>query len=454
MIHKFHSEDTYVVLDVNSGAVHVMDKIAYDVLDHYPHKNKEEVSRILGSKYDLNEVTEAIGEIELLMKEGILYREERYITHENFVNKKPVVKALCLHIAHDCNIRCQYCFASQGDFKGERTMMTADTGKKAIDFLLENSGSRKNLEVDFFGGEPLMNMDSIKEIVSYGREKEKELNKNIRFTLTTNGVLLNDENMKYINEEMHNIVLSIDGRPETNDKMRYTINGDGTYEIILPKIKKMAELRKDKHYYVRGTFTRHNKDFAEDVLHLADLGFENVSVEPVVAEPHHDYAIKEEDLPFIFEQYDYLADQLLKRRNTDKKFNFFHFNIDLNQGPCVIKRLLGCGAGAEYLAVTPEGELYPCHQFVGNEDFRVGNVLEDTLDTSLYSHFSDAHVYNKEKCNECWAKFYCSGGCHANAYNFNKDIYKPYDIGCEMEKKRIECAIMIQAKLSEEENND
>ncbi|QUH26731.1 thioether cross-link-forming SCIFF peptide maturase [Serpentinicella alkaliphila] len=451
MIHKFHSEGTYVVLDVNSGAVHVVDEIAFNVLDYYPQKDKLEVVGILSQKYDSQDIKEAIEEIDTLIKDGLLYREERYITHENFINKKPVVKALCLHIAHDCNIRCQYCFASQGNFKGERSMMSVDIGKKAIDFLLEKSGTRRNLEVDFFGGEPLMNMDTIKEIVSYGRLKEKEYNKNIRFTLTTNGVLLNDENMKYINDEIHNIVLSIDGRPETNDKMRYTINGDGTYELILPKIKKMAELRKDKHYYVRGTFTRHNKDFAEDVLHLADLGFENLSVEPVVAEPHHDYAIREEDLPQIFMQYDYLADQLLKRSKTDKKFNFFHFNIDLNQGPCVIKRLLGCGAGAEYLAVTPEGELYPCHQFVGNEKFKVGNVIDVSLDTTLYNHFSEAHVYNKEKCNECWAKFYCSGGCHANAYNFNQDIYKPYSIGCEMEKKRIECAIMIQAKLSNEE---
>ncbi|MCC5911540.1 MAG: thioether cross-link-forming SCIFF peptide maturase [Clostridiaceae bacterium] len=451
MIHKFSQGNINMVLDVNSGAVHTVDQLVYDVLDFYPEKDKHQTASLLQGKYKSEEIMEVIGEIDQLIGQGLLYSKEKYLEHEAFKNKETVVKALCLHIAHDCNIRCRYCFASQGDFKGERTMMSADVGKKAIDFLLNKSGNRRNLEVDFFGGEPLMNFDVVKEIVAYGREKEKEYGKNIRFTMTTNGVALNDDNMKYINENMHNVVLSIDGRKEINDYMRYTVNGEGTYDVILPKLFKMAELRNHENYYVRGTFTKHNLDFAEDVLHLADLGFKQISVEPVVATDEHDYAIKEEDLQIVARQYEYLAEQCISRKKEGKEFNFFHFMIDLNQGPCVIKRLLGCGAGAEYLAVTPEGELYPCHQFVGNDKFKLGSVIEGSLDMSMHNEFANAHVYNKESCNECWAKFYCSGGCHANAYNFNNNIYEPYKIGCEMEKKRIECALMIQAKLMEEE---
>lgn len=452
MIHKFTQSNQHIVLDVNSGAVHVVDKLVYEVLDYYQNYTKEEIVDFLKDKYEINSILEAIDEIDSLKESNLLYSEENYMKHEAFKNKKTIVKALCLHIAHDCNIRCKYCFASQGDFKGTRSFMTADVGKKAIDFLIKNSGNRRNLEVDFFGGEPLMNFQVVKEIVDYGRSIEKQHNKNIRFTLTTNGVLLNDEIMDYINEHMHNVVLSIDGRKETNDTMRYTIKGDGTYDIILPKLKKMAEKRNHENYYVRGTFTRYNLDFAEDVLHLADLGFKHVSVEPVVATEDNDYAIQVEDLPKISQQYEYLAEECIKREKSGKGFNFFHFMIDLDQGPCVIKRLLGCGAGAEYLAITPEGDLFPCHQFVGNDEFNLGNVLEDNLDTSIYNNFANAHVYNKEACNQCWAKFYCSGGCHANAYNFNKDILIPYSVGCEMEKKRIECAITIKAKLMKEEN--
>lgn len=451
MIHKFSQGNVNIVLDVNSGAVHVVDQLVYDVLDYYPDHTKEIVVDFLKDKYNANSILEAIDEIDNLKKNNLLYTEENYMKHAAFKNKKTIVKALCLHIAHDCNIRCKYCFASQGDFKGDRSLMTAKVGKKAIDFLINNSENRKNLEVDFFGGEPLMNFQVIKEIVEYGRSIEKKYDKNIRFTITTNGVLLNDDIMDYINQHMHNVVLSIDGRKETNDTMRYTIHGDGTYDIILPKLKKMAERRNHENYYVRGTFTRFNLDFAEDVLHLADLGFKHISVEPVVAAAENDYAIQEEDLPKIFQQYEYLAEACIKREKAGNGFNFFHFMIDLDQGPCVIKRLLGCGAGAEYLAITPEGDLYPCHQFVGNDDFNLGNVLEDNLDTSIYNSFANAHVYNKEACNQCWAKFYCSGGCHANAYNFNKDILIPYSVGCEMEKKRIECALTIKAKLMEEE---
>lgn len=451
MIHKFYQDNNYIVMDVNSGAVHVIDKLAYDVLDFYSEKNTEEIIELLKDKYPDSEVREAIKELDFLKEEGLLFSDDRYLTHKGFREKKPVVKALCLHIAHDCNIRCKYCFASQGDFKGDRSLMSAEVGKKAIDFLIENSGNRRNLEVDFFGGEPLMNFEVVKEIVDYGREKEKKHDKNIRFTITTNGVLLDDEKMEYINENMYNVVLSLDGRKETNDRMRYSINGQGTYDIIVPKFLKMTEMREHRNYYVRGTFTRENLNFAKDVLHLADLGFKSTSMEPVVAEEHHDYAIKEEDLPTVYNQYELLAREYVKRIKEGKGFDFFHFTIDLNQGPCVIKRVSGCGAGAEYLAITPEGDIYPCHQFVGNEDFKIGSIMDKTLNTSLYNDFSNAHIYNKDKCTKCWAKFYCSGGCHANAYNFNNNIYEPYDIGCEMEKKRIECALTIQAKLAEEE---
>ncbi|KJF28050.1 radical SAM protein [Clostridium aceticum] len=450
MIHKFSQGNTNIVVDVNSGAVHVVDQLVYDVLDYYPKNTKETTIDLLKDKHNDGKISEAIEEIDSLVSNGLLFSKENYLQHEAFQNKDTVVKALCLHIAHDCNIRCKYCFASQGDFKGERSLMTPEVGKKALDFLLKNSGNRRNLEVDFFGGEPLMNFGVVKEIVDYGRQEEKKYGKNIRFTITTNGVLLDKDTMDYINENMHNVVLSIDGRKKINDYMRYTVNGGGTYDIIIPKLLEMAALRNHENYYVRGTFTSHNLDFAADVLHLADLGFKHISVEPVVATEDNDYAIKEEDLPQVLKEYEYLADECIKRHKAGKNFNFFHFMIDLNQGPCVIKRLLGCGAGAEYLAVTPEGELYPCHQFVGDENFKLGDVNDNCLDKSMYKEFSNAHVYNKEACENCWAKFYCSGGCHANAYNFNKSIYHPYKVGCEMEKKRIECALTIQAKLMEE----
>lgn len=448
MIHKFKMDDVMVVLDVNSGAVHIVDELVYDILDYYPSKDKEEIVKMLKSKYSEDDIKVAFQEIDYLVENESLFSGDTYIDNSSFKNRKPVIKALCLHIAHDCNIRCEYCFASQGDFKGTRSLMSEEVGKQALDFLIENSGNRRNLEVDFFGGEPLLNFDVVKKLVDYGREREKETNKKFRFTLTTNGVLLNDEIIEYVNENMENIVLSIDGRKEINDKMRYTINGEGTYDIIIPKIKKMVEARKEKSYYVRGTFTKHNLDFANDVLHLADLGFKNTSVEPVVAEPGQAYELTEEDLPEILEHYEELAREIIKREKSGNGFNFFHFMIDLNQGPCVIKRLTGCGAGSEYLAITPEGDIYPCHQFVGDEKFMMGNVLTKFENRELGTKFSNAHVYNKEKCRECWAKFYCSGGCHANAYNFNNDINIPYELGCEMEKKRIECSLYIKVKLS------
>ncbi len=446
MIHKFTQGGLYMVVDVNSGAVHIVDQMVFDILDYYPEQEKEKVVCQLEGKYEAQALLDAMSELDELIEAEQLFCKDKYIESLEFKERKPVIKAMCLHVAHDCNIRCAYCFASHGDFQGTRSMLDLETGKKALKFLCENSGNRRNLEVDFFGGEPLMNMDVVKDLVTYGREIEKDYNKNFRFTMTTNGVLLTDDNIAYINEHMENVVLSLDGRPEVNDKMRYTISGDGTYDIILPKFKKMVEARGNKTYYVRGTFTRNNIDFAADVLHMADQGFDQVSVEPVVAEPHHDYALQDQDLPEIFNQYEELAEALLERHGTEKAFNFFHFNVDLGQGPCVVKRLSGCGAGAEYVAVTPEGDLYPCHQFVGDDKFKMGNVHEGTMDTTMNTEFKNAHVYNKEDCKTCWAKFYCSGGCHANAWNFNHDINKPYTLGCEMEKKRLECALYIQAK--------
>lgn len=453
MIHKFKQGDLYFVLDVNSGAVHVVDEIVFDVLEYYPKTSPINVVKSLMDRYPEEMIKETIDEIDELIEHDMLFTDDQYVNSIEFQNRSPVIKAMCLHIAHDCNIRCAYCFASQGDFKGDRSMMSFEVGKKALDLLVQYSGNRRNLEVDFFGGEPLMNFEVVKQLVDYGRSLEGPNNKRFRFTLTTNGVLLNDEIMAYVNENMENVVLSIDGRKETNDKMRYTISGGGTYDVIVPKFKKLVDGREGKSYYVRGTFTKYNKDFAKDVLHLADLGFKSTSVEPVVAHPDDHYALSVEDIEYINSQYDELAEELIKRKGTEKEFSFFHFAIDMKQGPCVVKRLSGCGAGSEYLAITPEGDIYPCHQFVGDDHFKMGNVMAGLLDFGLTNEFKNAHVYNKKKCRECWARFYCSGGCHANAYNFNKDIYIPYDLGCELEKKRIECSIYIYGKLNEEKGD-
>lgn len=451
MIHKFKQGDLYFVLDVNSGAVHVIDEIVFDALEYYPQNNAITVIRNLKDKYPEQAVKETLEEIDFLIENDMLFTDDAYVNSIEFNNRMPVIKALCLHVAHDCNIRCAYCFASQGDFKGDRSLMSFEVGKKALDLLVANSGNRKNLEVDFFGGEPLMNFEVVKQLVEYGRSIEAEHNKNFRFTMTTNGVLLNDEIIDYLNTHMSNVVLSIDGRKAVNDKMRYTISGGGTYDIIVEKFKKLIEKREGKSYYVRGTFTKNNLDFANDVIHLADLGFKSTSVEPVVAKPTDSYAITEEDIETLNLQYEALAEEIVNRNNTDQAFSFFHFAIDMKQGPCVIKRLSGCGAGSEYLAVTPEGDIFPCHQFVGNDHFKMGNVLAGILDFGLTNEFKNAHVYNKEKCRSCWAKFYCSGGCHANAYNFNNDIFVPYEIGCELERKRIESSIYIYGKLNHSE---
>lgn len=453
MIHKYNMNGYNIVIDVNGGAVHVVDDVTYRVLDFYEDKNLEEIVELLSNEFDRKKVEESYKEIEELVKEGLLYTEDEYEFHPSFVNREPVIKALCLNVAHDCNLKCKYCFAKQGDFGGNAELMSLEIGKKAMDFLVANSGNRRNLDVDFFGGEPLMNWEVVKELVKYGREIEKPAGKNMRFTITTNGVLLDDEKIDFINEHMHNVVLSLDGRKEINDNMRLTVNDKGSYDVIVPKFQKLVSQRpKDKYYYVRGTFTRNNLDFSKDINHFADLGFELTSVEPVVDDESNPFALREEDLPKIFEEYENYAAELAERQLKGEKLKFFHFMIDLNQGPCVIKRITGCGAGNEYISITPNGDIYPCHQFVGKEEFIMANLNDEKIEIpeDMREMFRNAHVYNKEECKTCWNKFYCSGGCHANAINFNGDIRKPYELGCEMQRKRTECAIMIQAKLLSE----
>lgn len=465
MIHQYINNGYYIVMDVNSGSVHSVDPLFYDVVEtlvrdakipdmEKPEKLSEEAISLvkdrLAEKYPLEELEEALEDVQELIDREQLFTEDIYKEYvADFKKRKTVVKALCLHIAHDCNLACRYCFAEEGEYHGRRVLMSYEVGKKALDFLIANSGNRQHLEVDFFGGEPLMNWNVVKQLVEYGRSQEKEHNKKFRFTLTTNGVLLNDEIMEFCNREMSNVVLSLDGRKEVNDKMRPFRNGTGSYDLIVPKFQKFAESRGDRDYFVRGTFTHENLDFSKDVLHFADLGFKKMSVEPVVAEPSEPYAIREEDLPQILEEYDKLAAEYVKRWKEGKGFTFFHFMVDLKQGPCVAKRLSGCGSGTEYLAVTPWGDLYPCHQFVGKEEFLLGNVDSGITNTAVRDEFKLCNVYAKEKCRDCFARFYCSGGCAANSYNFHGSITDAYDIGCEMQKKRIECAVMIKAALED-----
>lgn len=465
MIHQYINNGYYIVMDVNSGSVHSVDPVFYDAVQvlaeeakipdmEKPEKLPEEavmlVKERLSGRYPDTEVAEVLEDIQELIDMEQLFTEDIYKEYvADFKKRKTVVKALCLHIAHDCNLACRYCFAEEGEYHGRRALMSYEVGKKALDFLIANSGNREHLEVDFFGGEPLMNWDVVKRLVEYGRSQEKEHNKKFRFTLTTNGVLLNDEIMEFCNKEMSNVVLSLDGRKEVNDCMRPFRGGKGSYDLIVPKFQKFAELRGDKDYFVRGTFTNKNLDFGEDVLHYADLGFKKMSMEPVVAEPTEDYAIREEDLPQILAEYDRLAAEYVKRHKEGRGFTFFHFMVDLKQGPCVAKRLSGCGSGTEYLAVTPWGDLYPCHQFVGKEEFLLGNVDTGVTNTAIRDEFKLCNVYAKEKCRDCFARFYCSGGCAANSYNFHGSITDAYDIGCEMQKKRIECAVMIKAALED-----
>ena len=463
MIHQYKNNGYDIIMDVNSGAVHVVDDVVYDGVDYLagvlpefeepgpiPEELAGQVREYLGKTYGLQEAEEALADIQELINREELFTKDVYRDYVvDFKKRKTVVKALCLHIAHDCNLACRYCFAEEGEYHGRRALMSFEVGKKALDFLIANSGGRRNLEVDFFGGEPLMNWQVVKQLVEYGRSQEESHNKRFRFTLTTNGVLLNDEIMEFCNQEMSNVVLSLDGGKEVNDRMRPFRKGDGSYDLIVPKFQKFADSRNQTNYYVRGTFTRNNLDFSKDVLHFADLGFKQMSMEPVVASPKEPYAIREEDLPQILEEYDKLAVEYIKRQREGRGFNFFHFIIDLNQGPCVAKRLSGCGSGTEYLAVTPWGDLYPCHQFVGQEGFLLGNVDEGITNTRVQDEFKLCNVYAKEKCRDCFARFYCSGGCGANSYNFHGSITEAYDIGCEMQKKRIECSIMIKAALAE-----
>ena len=461
MIHQYINNGYHIVLDVNSGSVHVVDETAYrlipvaqQALDAGCRTAEEIAAYAAAALPDMTaeELAETAKEILALKDAGMLYTEDIYEKYiDSFKHRETVVKALCLHIAHDCNLACRYCFAGKGEYHGERALMSYEVGKKALDFLVANSGNRVNLEVDFFGGEPLMNWQIVKELVAYGRSLEEPHHKKFRFTLTTNGVLLDDEVMEFANREMANIVLSVDGRKEVHDRMRPHRGGQGSYDEVVPKYKKVAESRHQMNYYVRGTFTRYNPDFAEDVKHLADEGFEQISMEPVVAPPEEDYAIREEDVPALLEEYDKLAVEYIRRKKAGKGFNFFHFMIDLEGGPCVAKRLSGCGSGTEYLAVTPWGDLYPCHQFVGQEKFLMGNVDDGIVRTDLRDTFKSCNVYARETCRDCFAKYYCSGGCAANAYNFSGSITGAYDIGCELQRKRVECAIMIKAALADEE---
>ena len=429
----------------------MVDDLVYDVIAKLDQgATEEETTAALKAVYPEQEIAEAMEECRELKDAGVLFTEDVYEKAIiDYKARKTVVKALCLHIAHDCNLACKYCFAEEGEYHGRRALMSFEVGKKALDFLIANSGQRRNLEVDFFGGEPLMNWQVVKDLVAYGREQEKIHNKNFRFTLTTNGVLLNDEIMDFCNKEMANVVLSVDGRKEVHDRMRPFRSGAGSYDLVMPKFKKFADSRNQERYYVRGTFTHHNLDFSKDVLDLADQGFKQISVEPVVAQDSEEYALKKEDIPKICEEYDKLAAEMVKREKEGKGFTFFHYMIDLTGGPCVYKRLSGCGSGTEYLAVTPWGDLYPCHQFVGNEKYLMGNVDEGITKTEIVDEFKCCNVYTKEKCRNCFAKFYCSGGCAANSYNFHGTIQDAYDIGCELQRKRVECAIMIKAALAE-----
>ncbi len=449
MIHAYKLSGYNIILDVNSGCVHVVDEVAFDIISDYDKKEKSVIKSEILKKYsDVTpcDVEEVFGDIEALKKEGKLFTEDKFrALAGQFKKRQSVIKAICLHVAHDCNLACKYCFACEGEYHGPRGLMSYEVGKRALDFLVENSGTRKNLEVDFFGGEPSLNFEVVKRLVEYGRSIEKEKGKNFRFTYTTNGIILNDEIMDFCNKEMSNVVLSLDGRKEVNDRMRVNKAGGGSYDRIVPKFKEFVEKRGGKDYYLRGTYTAFNKDFSADILHMADLGFKEISIEPVVAEPSAPYALKESDLPELLEQYEILANEMVKRNKKGEGFTFYHYMIDLDGGPCVVKRVSGCGVGTEYMAVTPEGDLYPCHQFVGNERFKLGNVFEGVKNTEVINEFKNCNIYSHSECDECFARMYCSGGCAANAYNSTGSVTGVYKLGCELHKKRIECAIMIKA---------
>ncbi|MBP2645013.1 MAG: anaerobic sulfatase-maturating enzyme [Firmicutes bacterium] len=435
----------YFVLDVNSGAVHVLDGLAYEAMAVFNGVNDKEVQVALGSKYGEGEIVEVLAELHELKDQGLLFAPE--VTTPVTFREKPLVKSLCLHVAHDCNLRCGYCFAGTGDFGHDRSLMPKHVAEQAIDFIIANSGARKNCEVDFFGGEPLLNMETVRHAVSYIRKREAETGKVFKLTLTTNAALLNNSIIEYLNSENISVVLSLDGRREVHDAMRPYADGSGSFDEVVAGAKQLVDSRQGQSYYMRGTFTAHNLDFAADVKAMVDLGFKQLSIEPVIAK-EEEYALKEEHLPVLFSEYENLAKYYLDQRAIGQGFEFFHFNLDLSNGPCVAKRLSGCGAGHEYFAVTPDGDLYPCHQFVGRDNYLLGNVSEGIKKSKMTEVFRQAHVLNKSECRECWARFYCSGGCHANADLFNATIDKPYLLGCELQKKRLECALMIQACLT------
>lgn len=457
MIHAYKMNGYNIIIDQNSGCVHSVDDVAYDIITNYENKNKDEIKSYILEKYkDRDDVTAedidlCFDDIETLKKEGRLFAEDTFEkTASAFKKRQGVLKAICLHVAHDCNLACKYCFAGKGEYDGPKGLMSFETGKRALDFLVEQSGARHNLEVDFFGGEPLLNWDVCKKLVEYGRSIEKKYNKNFRFTVTTNGVLLNDEIMDFCNKEMGNVVLSLDGRKETHDRLRITRKDTGSYDMIIDKFKKFAQSRNQKDYYMRGTYTHFNTDFSKDVIHMADEGFKELSIEPVVCDPSEDYALKDSDLPVLKEQYEILANEMLRRYRKGNGFTFYHYMIDLDAGPCIVKRVSGCGVGTEYMAVTPDGELYPCHQFVGDEKFLLGDIWNGVKNKNVLEQFENCNVYSHKECKDCFAKLYCSGGCAANAYHSTGSVSGVYEFGCELHRKRIECAVMLKVAEAEE----
>lgn len=449
MTHQYKLNGYNVVIDTYSGAVHVVDDLAYDVIALYEATPREELVRAISEKHPGADVAACLAEVEALKDSGQLFMPDRTLGMAGALKaKNDDVKALCLHVAHACNLACAYCFAGQGKYQGEGALMSYEVGKRALDFLIEHSGARRNLEVDFFGGEPLVNWDVVKRLVAYGRSREQETGKRFRFTLTTNGVLVDDEVIEFSNREMHNVVLSLDGRKEINDRFRKNRAGEGSYDQIVPKFQQFVKARGERNYYIRGTFTHFNADFVSDILHMADLGFTQLSMEPVVCPPGDPYALTEEDLPGLLDEYERLAIEMLRREREGNPFTFYHYMIDLAHGPCIYKRLSGCGAGTEYLAVTPTGDLYPCHQFVGDPKYLMGSVLNGATNAALREEFRGCNVASRAECGDCWAKLYCSGGCAANAYHATGSIRGVYAYGCELFKKRMECAIMMQAALA------
>ncbi len=451
MIHQFKFQNLNIVLDVCSGSIHAVDDIAYDIIASYESEEKDALVSRVYDKYKTtegvtkDEVYECYDQITELKERGKLFSKDTFspMAGELKARTSGVLKALCLHIAHSCNLNCSYCFASQGRYHGERALMSYETGKRALDFLVENSGTRRNLEVDFFGGEPLMNFDVVKKLVEYARSIEKEKNKNFRFTLTTNGVLIGDDVIDFANREMSNVVLSLDGRREVHDRFRVDYSGRGSFDTIVPKFQKLVNARGGKNYYMRGTFTHYNPDFLEDIKAMLDLGFTELSMEPVVTSPESPSALTESDKPIVFEQYEKLAELMLRRDKEGKPFTFYHYMLDIKGGPCIYKRISGCGSGTEYMAVTPQGDLYPCHQFVGDEKFKLGDIYHGVDNKEIQNEFYSCNVYAREECRDCWARLYCSGGCAANAYHATGSVKGIYKYGCDLFKKRMECAIAV-----------